>query len=129
MTTFTNISNNPILVSGTHLQGFINNISYDELAAALGEHNEGDAYKTDVEFDLQFDDGTVATIYNYKDGPNYKGHGSLSHIKTWHVGGKSIDAVLKVADALGLVPAGSANPEQQSFSFAGSLASTGSWSG
>ena len=91
-------------VNGTHLQGYVK-VTYAELKRVFGkEHCDGDGYKVDAEWMLEFDNGTVATIYNYKDGKNYCGRSGLakSKITDWHVGGISKDAVKCVERALGL---------------------------
>ena len=60
--------NNYKLVSGTHLQGYIK-CDYKTLIETFGKpDSECDGYKTDREWILKFGDGTVATIYNYKNG-------------------------------------------------------------
>ena len=90
--------NNYKLVSGTHLQGYIE-CDYKTLIEVFGNPDtECDGYKVDREWILKFGDGTVATIYNYKDGKNYCGPDGLApeDIKKWHVGGKSKMAVTLV---------------------------------
>jgi len=44
----------------------------------------------------------VATIYNWKDGPNYCGaEGTpVKKIMDWHVGGRSADALARVNEVL-----------------------------
>lgn len=81
-------------VSGTHLQGYIYE-DYDRLVEAFGEPSEGDGYKVDAEWIIEFDDGTVATIYNWKNGRNYCGGDGLDveAITDWHIGGRSKRAV------------------------------------
>ena len=82
--------------SGTSLQEYID-ISYDDLVNVLGEpHSDGDGYKTDAEWDLLFEDGTIATIYNYKTGKNYLGAEgvSLKEERDWHIGGFDKDSVM-----------------------------------
>jgi hypothetical protein len=61
-----------------------------------------DNYKSDAEWQVQFDDGTVATIYNWKNGRNYCGdEGTPTHlIREWHIGGYSGDAVDLVKTAI-----------------------------
>ena len=89
-------------VCGTSLQGYIY-ATYADLVAAFGEpHTNGDGYKVDAEWILQFADGTIATIYNYKDGKNYMGDDgeAVESITDWHVGGTSDRARHRVADAL-----------------------------
>lgn len=78
-------------VSGTCLQGYIC-IPFANLVEVLGEpHSDGDGYKVDAEWILMFDNGTVATIYNYKNGPNYCGQDGtpVDEIEDWHIGGHS----------------------------------------
>ena len=85
-------------VNGTCLQGYID-ADYKTLCKVFGkEDSDGDGYKTDAEWCLQFSDGVVATIYNYKDGKNYNGAVGLakSKITDWHVGGHSARAVANV---------------------------------
>lgn len=83
------------------LQGYIE-ISYAELVEVFSmHHHEGDGYKIDAEWDLKFEDGTHATIYNYKDGKNYNGQDgdAVENITNWHIGGnthKSVEAVYAV---------------------------------
>lgn len=88
---------------GTSLQGYIC-VSHRELVKIFGKHHGNDGYKVDAEWFLRFDDGTVATIYNYKDGRNYCGGTgkSIRDIVDWHVGGYNKDAVKRVREALGV---------------------------
>jgi hypothetical protein len=89
-------------VNGTSLKGYVD-VDYATLVAVFGaEHSDGDGYKVDAEWDLQFSDGVVATIYNYKDGKNYCGASGLNktQITDWHVGGKSALAVRNVETML-----------------------------
>jgi len=78
-------------------------ISYRELVKKFGEPTtDGDGYKVDAEWILVFDDGEVATLYNYKDGVNYNGsrHGiPKTKIRDWHIGGREkvvIDRVVEI---------------------------------
>lgn len=72
----------------TSYQGEMN-FSYVRLCELFGAPLPGDAYKVDAEWILKFEDGTVATIYNWKDGPNYCGVDGtpVEEIKDWHIGG------------------------------------------
>ena len=82
-------------VDGTCLQGYID-IKHSELVEKLGESSSDfDSYKSDGEWTIEFEDGTVATIYNYKDGKNYNGAQGLEteDITNWHIGGKDKTAV------------------------------------
>ena len=89
--------------NGTHLQGYIN-CSYDEITSAFGYPLSTDYLdsKTDAEWDIEFDDGTVATIYNYKNGKSYLGAEGLNlcDMKQWNVGGHDKSAVNRVLDAI-----------------------------
>ena len=89
-----------INTNGTSLQGYIN-CSYDDLTKALGYPlEEGfDDYKSDAEWQIEFNDGTVATIYNWKNGKNYLGDQgyNLCDITQWHVGGRRPEIVERVA--------------------------------
>ena len=95
---FTNLTAKPKMdwtaASGTCLQGYID-ANYADLCEKLGAHSNGDEYKVDAEWVLRFSDGTIATIYNYKDGKNYCGEDGLDvdDITEWHVGGRSKRAV------------------------------------
>lgn len=84
-------------VNGTCLQGYVY-ANYTDLVECFGQPEEGDGYKVDAEWVLQFSDGVVATIYNYKDGKNYCGDEGLDvhDITDWHVGGRSARAVANV---------------------------------
>ena len=91
-----------INTNGTSLQGCIN-CSYDDITDILGYQLDSgfDDYKSDAEWHIEFDDGTVATIYNWKNGRNYLGDQGLypEEITEWHVGGrdkKALDKVMKV---------------------------------
>jgi hypothetical protein len=60
--------------------------------------------KVDAEWVIEFDDGAVVTIYNYKDGPAYTGEGEVDYLTNWHVGGnrKSMNICSRVAAILGV---------------------------
>lgn len=88
-------------IVGTCLQGYIT-ADFDELVAIFGEPEWVDSDKVDVEWILEFADGTVATIYNWKNGPNYLGDEGLPPEvnEDWHIGGRSQRAVELVEAAL-----------------------------
>ena len=76
-----------INTNGTCFQGDLY-ASYNDIVSKLGEPlTEKLCYKSDAEWVIEFEDGTVATIYNWK----------LGYIPTeeyeWHIGGFSNDAV------------------------------------
>jgi hypothetical protein len=86
---------------GTSLMGYID-CPYDTLTKLFGEPTKGDEYKVDAEWIIEFEDGTVATIYNYKDGKNYCGADGLNkeEITNWHIGGNSKKAELRVCEVV-----------------------------
>jgi len=86
---------------GTSLQGEVI-ASFSELVHCFGEPTVGDAYKTDAEWELEFKDGTVATIYNWKDGVNYNGSNGqrVENIRSWHIGGREKNVVGRVIDII-----------------------------
>jgi hypothetical protein len=87
---------------GTSLQGYVS-VSYHELLSKFGEPTGSDGYKSDAEWELLFDDGKVATIYNWKDGKNYNGPDGLDvrYITNWHIGGRDKEVVSRVKTILG----------------------------
>lgn len=89
-----------ININGTHLLGYLN-ASYDRIVSLFGLPHGGDGYKIDAEWDILFDDGLVATIYNYKNGKNYCGsHGErVEEIDKWNIGGYN-DAVVERVRAI-----------------------------
>ncbi len=75
---------------GPSFQGYLPpGTSYARLLEVLGPPSgDGDGCKVDVEWVLLFEDGQVATIYNYKTGPNYNdGAVRIEDITDWHIGG------------------------------------------
>ena len=76
----------------TSLQGYVP-ARYDQLVKVFGEPTDsGD--KTTAEWALQFEDGTVATIYDWKEYETPMG------LYNWHIGGMSKKAVSRVQDAM-----------------------------
>ena len=88
---------------GTSLQGYLTT-TYAELLAAFGPSStEFDSSKSDAEWEIEFDDGTVACIYNWKNGVNYCGpkHGTpVQEITEWNVGARNPAAVVLIEQAL-----------------------------
>jgi hypothetical protein len=62
-------------------------------------HDFFDDFKCDAEWYVEFDDGTVATIYNWKNGRNYLGDDAppVEAITSWNIGGNTYKAADKVA--------------------------------
>ena len=90
-------------IGGTSLQGYIK-ASYEQLLQTFGAPNSTlcDNYKTDVEWAFKFADGTVATLYNWKNGKNYLGDEGLelNDIYEWNVGGFNDKAVSRLLEQL-----------------------------
>lgn len=86
--------------------GYIGNVDagYDELCDLFGAPSGGDGYKVDAQWRVRFEDGTVASIYNYKDGINYNGQNGVpvEKIRDWHVGGVKESAHRRVQIAIDL---------------------------
>ncbi len=78
-----------INADGTFQQDKIN-IAYNKLVDIFGEpHHEVNELRIDRKWLLQFDDGTVAIIYNWKNGANWQGDDSIlaDSITDWCIGG------------------------------------------
>jgi|DEB0MinimDraft_6_1074348.scaffolds.fasta_scaffold218852_1 hypothetical protein len=85
---------------GTSLQGYIT-APYAELVELFGKpHDFFDDFKCDAEWYVEFDDGTVATIYNWKNGSNYLGDDAppVEAITSWNIGGNTPEAAEKVLE-------------------------------
>lgn len=89
-----------INVSGTSLVGYVNT-TYSKLFEKFGEPFD-DGYKTDAEWEIEFSDGKVATIYNWKNGKNYNGSEGLDidDITKWHIGGFDKSVVERIKKIL-----------------------------
>jgi hypothetical protein len=90
-------------INGTHLQGHIN-CDYQTLVQVFGHplRSGYDDYKTDAEWHIRFNDSSVATIYNWKNGYNYLGSAGtpVQQIKRWNVGGFDEHAIDRINSAI-----------------------------
>lgn len=88
---------------GTQLQGECE-VSFQILSDCFGDYMPGDGHKTDAEWQIKFEDGTVATIYNWKNGRNYLGNDGpdVQAITDWNIGGASPRSVELVKIAIDL---------------------------
>ena len=77
-------------------------VTYDDLLRTFGSPHTGDEYKVDAEWDIQFEDGRIVSIYNYKDGKNYLGRKgtSVENIYKWHIGGKDRSVIKDVKEII-----------------------------
>jgi hypothetical protein len=82
-------------IDGTHLVGYVET-TFDELVKTFGEphHTESDDGKITAEWGLEFPDGTIATIYDWKEEETPLGK------YDWHIGGRTDYAVVFVKLAL-----------------------------
>jgi hypothetical protein len=99
---FTTQNQKEIDVVGTSLVGHIK-ADYKTLKKLFGKPLDGDQYKTDAEWELEFEDGSVATIYNYKSGKKYLGSSGLpkTKITNWHIGGFDSNVITKIQMLIG----------------------------
>lgn len=81
--------------NGTGLVGKVTT-TYAALVHVFGQPDKANGDKTTAEWRLRFDDGTVASIYDWKE-PS-----TPMDVYDWHVGGKSVKALLRVEAHLGL---------------------------
>lgn len=73
-------------LEGTSLQGYIT-CSYDTLCEVFGQPEGGDGHKTQAEWAVKTDDGTVFAIYDWKE------HKPVYDVTEWNIGGKTTQAV------------------------------------
>lgn len=85
-------------INGTHLQGYVGPCTRAYLTEIFGEPDTADFDKVNCEWRIIFDDGTVATIYDWKRYSDMP----MDLPYTWHVGGHTDAAVDKVAVAAGV---------------------------
>jgi hypothetical protein len=88
-------------VNGTSLVGEIT-CSYEKICKIFSQPEKGDGYKVDAQWAMKFEDGTIATIYNWKNGKSYCGKDGLKvkDIKDWHIGGNDQKAYYYVVQCL-----------------------------
>lgn len=90
---------NDIKREGTSYRGHFY-LPYARVIELLGKPNaQSDGFKTDLEWSFE-KDGVVATVYNWKNGPNYTGKGSVEDINIWNIGGFGVRSVYLVSDML-----------------------------
>jgi hypothetical protein len=86
----------------TSLQGYLE-ADYAGLVRVLGEPvGPSPDDKCAAMWRLEFPDGLVATIYDYKVAPCYRGPAGtpVEEIRTWHIGGYKPEAVRRVGELL-----------------------------
>jgi hypothetical protein len=80
--------------NGTCLQGEVKT-TFDHLVSVLGEPERG-ADKSTAYWRIEFPDGSIGTVYDYKTDRTPTG------MYGWHIGGHRPSAVEKVKELLGL---------------------------
>jgi len=103
---FTTHNDGNVHTDGTYRVGNLD-CSYSKLVETFGEPLIGD-YKTDAEWDIEFSDGLIATIYNWKNGKNYCGEDGqeVDEITHWHVGGRKMQVETRLNFLLNKIPLG-----------------------
>lgn len=93
----------PININGTFGVGQIE-CTYQTLISVFGPPlKDGfDDYKCDAEWHIQFADGSVASIYNWKNGYNYLGSDGTptEDITRWNIGGRDDHTVDRIKSTI-----------------------------
>jgi len=90
-----------INTNGTSFHGNKIRLPYHSLVELLGEPSPADGYKVDAEWLFKDRSGDVATLCNWKNGPNYTEQGRIEDIKEWNIRGhESSTALIIVMRAL-----------------------------
>jgi hypothetical protein len=86
-----------ITTTGSSVVGNVD-VTYKELKSLFGTPIKSDDGKTDASWQIKFSDGTVASIYNWKNGKAYLGEigKPVEKITNWHVGGFGTEALVLV---------------------------------
>lgn len=86
---------------GTCLQDYVT-VDYKIIVERYGEPTTSDGYKIDAEWVIEWEDGQVGTLYNWKNGKNYLGEDGtpVERIIEWNIGGKSKIAGKRIRDDL-----------------------------
>lgn len=91
-------------ICGTYLQGHLNDVCYMQIRSKFGlPHSTGDEWKVSCQWAIEFEDGTIATIYDWKSCKEYCGDDEGIHYKnneSWNIGGNSYDALLNIKEVL-----------------------------
>lgn len=88
-------------ISGTALQQTVD-ASYTTITKLFGMPWEGDGYKSDALWVIEFKGEGFVTVYNWKNGKNYLGEmgtpiGKISH---WNIGSKCPELARRVRNML-----------------------------
>jgi hypothetical protein len=86
----------------TSLKGSIKT-SYNNILNKLGpSQKDFDNSKVDAEWTIEWEDGEIATLYNWKNGRNYCGNygDRIEDIINWNIGGFNHDIVSRLYNIL-----------------------------
>lgn len=85
-------------INGTSLMGYVTT-TRAHIESVFGEPTSwGIGDKVTTEWGILFDNGTVATIYDWK---RYEeGQPEMDEVYEWHIGGGNLEAVTYVKEAL-----------------------------
>lgn len=86
-------------IGGTSLMGCIDT-TYSRLVSVFGDPHLVNGDKTNAEWILMFNDGTIATIYDWKEPTVPLGCHNCHNCHNWHIGGLSQNPVQRVTDVL-----------------------------
>ena len=79
-------------INGTCGQGIVIT-SYDKLVELFGEPNKTGSDKTQVEWDIEWSDGTISTIYDWKCYGQ-----EPEEVTEWSIGGNNFKSVQYIKD-------------------------------
>lgn len=96
---FQNLEDDYMAANGTTLQGYTEKISRADIEEVFGKPMEWEEHdKETTEWIIQFSDGTIATIYDWK---RYElGPPRQFEEYQWHIGGKNFKAAEYVNEML-----------------------------
>jgi len=86
---------------GTCLQDYVT-VDYKTIVDRYGEPTTSDGYKIDAEWIIEWEDGLIGTLYNWKNGKNYLGEDGLpvEEIWEWNIGGRYKTVAKRIRDDL-----------------------------
>ena len=96
---YTTHNTHDINVNRSNFKGQIT-CPFSLLITLFGQPEAGDDSKMDAHWSIEFEDGVIATIYNWKNGRNWCGGPEVEHITKWNIGGFNIAAVDHVKNIL-----------------------------
>lgn len=99
MMKFTTHNNDDIQTGGTSFQGYCPaGVTFDMLQSIFGiSLDPSSDGKVRYEWNIKFEDGQVATIYDWKD---CRPKENLTGENVWHIGGKSPEVVCRIEEIL-----------------------------